>query len=184
MPDGGADRGRVRGLRTEELDEATLREVRALLDAAFDGSFDDHDWAHALGGMHLLVRVDGLVAAHASVVPRALDVDGVPFRTGYVEAVATLPSHQGRGLGTAVSTAATELVRTAYELGALSTGRPAFYERLGWQRWAGETWVRQGVRLVRTADEDDGILVLRTGPSRELELTGALACESRPGDDW
>jgi hypothetical protein len=26
--------------------------------------------------------------------------------------------------------------------------------------------------------------VLRTGPSHELDLAGALACESRPGDDW
>jgi aminoglycoside 2'-N-acetyltransferase I len=154
------------------------------MDAAFDGTFDDHDWAHCTGGVHLLVRTDGVVVAHAAVVPRALDVDGVPFRTGYVEGVATLPSHQGRGLGTAVMTAATEVVRSAYELGALSTGLPGFYERLGWERWAGETWVRDGRDHLRTPDEDDGILVLRVGPSPDVALTGAIACESRPGDDW
>ena len=58
------------------------------------------------------VRRDGVVVAHASVVPRALDVDGLPFRTGYVEAVATAPEVQGRGLGTAVMTAASVFAAT------------------------------------------------------------------------
>lgn len=170
--------------RTDELDPADVAGLQALMAAAFDGRFDADDWAHALGGTHLIVRHDGVLLAHAAVVPRALDVDGLPFRTGYVEAVATAPQQHGRGLGTAVMTAAGELVRSAYELGALSTGRPAFYERLGWERWAGETWVREGTRLERTPDEDDGILVLRTGPSADLSLTGAIACEARTGDDW
>lgn len=174
----------VERLRSDELDAATTEQLRALMSAAFDGDFDEHDWGHALGGTHLLVRIDGLVVAHASVVPRALDVDGVPVRTGYVEAVATLPSHQRQGYGTAVMTAASDLVRAEYELGALSTGSPGFYERLGWERWAGESWVREGARLRRTPEDDDGILVLRTPASAHLPLTGAIACEARPGDDW
>ena len=127
---------------------------------------------------------DGILVAHAAVVPRALDVDGLPLRTGYLEAVATLPAHQRRGHGTAVMRAATEHVRASYELGALSTGSPGFYERLGWERWAGPTWVREGTRLRRTPEEDDGILVLRTASTAAVPLTGALACEARPGDDW
>jgi aminoglycoside 2'-N-acetyltransferase I len=174
----------VERLRSADLDGATTAQLRALMTAAFEGGFDEHDWEHALGGTHLLVRVDGLVLAHAAVVPRALDVDGIPFRTGYVEAVATLSSRQGQGHGTAVMRAASEVVRADYELGALSTGSPGFYEGLGWERWSGETWVREGAQLRRTPEEDDGILVLRTGPSTDLDLTGAIACESRPGDDW
>jgi aminoglycoside 2'-N-acetyltransferase I len=174
----------VERVRSAELDAATTEQLRALLTAAFDDGFDEHDWEHALGGTHLILRADGLVVAHASVVPRALDVDGIPFRTGYVEAVATRPSHQRRGSGTAVMTAAGDVVRADYELGALSTGSPGFYERLGWERWAGATWVREGAQLRRTPEEDDGILVLRTGPSRDLPLSGAIACESRHGDDW
>jgi aminoglycoside 2'-N-acetyltransferase I len=174
----------VERLRSDELDPTTTAQLRTLMTEAFDGGFDDHDWQHALGGTHLLVRLDGLVVAHAAVVPRALDVDGLPFRTGYVEAVATLPAHQRRGLGAAVVAAASGIVRSAYDLGALSTGSPGFYERLGWERWAGTTWVREGTALRRTPEEDDGILVLRTGPSAVLDLTGAIACEARPGDDW
>lgn len=40
----------LRLARTEELDAATLAEVRALLDRAFDGDFPGHDGEHALGG--------------------------------------------------------------------------------------------------------------------------------------
>jgi aminoglycoside 2'-N-acetyltransferase I len=174
----------VEVLRTSEVPGSVLDRVRAIMTAAFAGRFDEHDWAHALGGTHVLASIDGVVLAHAAVVPRSLDVDGVAFRAGYVEAVATAPSHQGHGIGTAVMTTASDLVRSAYDLGALSTGRPSFYERLGWERWAGTTWVRTAGGLVRTPDEDDGILVLRTGPSAALALTGAIACEARPGDDW
>lgn len=174
----------VERLRSSDLDAATTEQLRTLMSAAFEGAFDEHDWEHALGGAHLLLRLDGVVVAHAAVVPRALDVDGIPYRTGYVEAVATLPSHQGQGHGTAVMRTASDLVRAEYELGALSTGSPAFYERLGWERWSGESWVREGARLRRTPEEDDGILVLRTPTSTDLPLTGAIACESRPGDDW
>jgi aminoglycoside 2'-N-acetyltransferase I len=174
----------VEVLRTADVPGPVLDRVRTIMTAAFEGRFDEHDWAHALGGTHVIASIDGVVLAHAAVVPRALDVDGVALRTGYVEAVATAPSHQGLGIGTAVMTAASELVRSAYDLGALSTGRPSFYERLGWERWAGTTWVRTVGGLVRTPEEDDGILVLRTPTTGGLSLTGAITCEARPGDDW
>ena len=61
----------------------------------------------------------------------------------------------------------------------------AFYERLGWERWQGPTYVRTAVgELHRTEEDDDGVMVLRTGPTADLDLTGPLACEERPGDDW
>jgi hypothetical protein len=37
---------------------------------------------------------------------------------------------------------------------------------------------------VRTADEDDSILVLRTTATAGLEPTGALVCDWRAGDVW
>jgi len=66
----------------------------------------------------------------------------------------------------------------------LSTGRHEFYQRLGWERWLGPTFVRRGEALVRTPDEDDGIMVLRFGRSRDTDLTAPIACEAREGDDW
>ncbi len=38
--------------------------------------------------------------------------------------------------------------------------------------------------LVRTPEEDAGVLVLRFGPSTDLDLAAPIACESRPGDGW
>ena len=158
--------------------------VRPMLDEAFAGRFGDPDWEHALGGTHVVVSDGGLVVAHAAVVPRELHVDGRPFGTGYVEAVATVPARQGRGLGTLAMAVATDVVRRSHQLGALSTGSPRFYERLGWERWRGPTFVRRGGDLVRTADEDDGIMVLRFGPSAGIDLAASLSCEARSGDDW
>ena len=116
--------------------------------------------------------------------PRELHVAGRPFRTGYVEGVGTEPGRQRAGLGSLASAQAGDLVRAGFELGALSTGRPAFYEHLGWERWRGPTYVRRGNATVRTPDEDDGVLVLRFGPRAAVDLTAPLSCEARAGDDW
>ena len=73
---------------TSELAAGSLAEIRALLDAAFDGNFSDDDWEHALGGVHVLLYEGDTLAAHAAVVQRRLVVAGCVLRTGYVEAVA------------------------------------------------------------------------------------------------
>ena len=77
-----------------------------------------------------------------------------------------------------------QLLAVEFELGAFSTGRHAFYQRLGWERWQGPTFVRHGQNVVRTADEDDGIMVLRYGTTSGLDLAAPISCETRPGDDW
>jgi hypothetical protein len=37
---------------------------------------------------------------------------------------------------------------------------------------------------VRTPEEDGGIMVLRFGATATLDLTAAISCEARAGDDW
>jgi aminoglycoside 2'-N-acetyltransferase I len=169
---------------TVEPPASLLREVRQLLVDAFGGNVSAEDWEHALGGWHVVVSDGGVVLAHAAVVRRVLDVDGRPFRTGYVEGVATARTRQGAGLGSLAMAEISKLLRGEFELGALSTGRHAFYERLGWERWQGPTFVRVGCESVRTADEDDGVMVLRCGPSKDIDLTAAISCPCRAGDDW
>jgi aminoglycoside 2'-N-acetyltransferase I len=180
---------RLRRLRTPELTETELTELRRLVDAAFADpravSFNDDDWAHALGGVHFVLDVDGTIASHAAVVERELHVDGRPLRTGYVEAVATLPERQGQGLGSRVMRDVNEYLATTFELGALATSVQGFYERLGWQVWQGPTYVRTPNGDERTADEDGGILILLTPSSPAgLDLTAPISCEWRPGDVW
>lgn len=77
-----------------------------------------------------------------------------------------------------------ELLRREFEMGALSTGRHGFYQRLGWERWRGPTFARHGSETIRTEDEDEGVMVLRFGPSKGVDVTAPLSCDGRRGDDW
>jgi aminoglycoside 2'-N-acetyltransferase I len=128
--------------------------------------------------------VDGRIVAHASVVERPLEVDGRPFRTGYVEAVATDPRVQGAGHGSAVMRAIDEVIRRDYELGALGTGAQGFYERLGWERWQGPSGVRTAGGMVRTPDDDAWLMILRTPTTPDIDLRALLTCDWREGDVW
>jgi aminoglycoside 2'-N-acetyltransferase I len=173
----------VRCVRSDELGDAEIDALRQLMDIAFDGDFDDHDWDHALGGLHAVLTVDGLVAAHAAVVPRVLYIGDAAVPTGYVEAVATHPSMQGRGFGTQVMRAIVpEIERIGF--GALATGSSSFYERLGWRRWRGPTYVIGRRGWHRSPDEDDAIMVLTVPGGPSPAGTEPIACENRPGDAW
>jgi tRNA(Ile)-lysidine synthase len=165
------------------LDPSARAALRELWDAAFAGGFTDEDAGHAFGGTHAIVRTPaGELLAHASVVPRELVVGDRSLRGGYVEAVATRPGHQRRGLGSRVMAAIAEVVREHYELGALSTSAHGFYERLGWERWRGPSYVIRAGTRVRTPEEDDGVMVLPV--AEELDRTQPIACHDRPGDAW
>lgn len=178
----------VRRASTPALTPLEIETIRSLLWAAFaddgEGGFAEDDWQHALGGVHVIGEADGVIVAHASVVERDLRVAGRPLRTGYVEAVATLPGQQGRGHGTSVMREVNAIVRDGFELGALGTGSHAFYERLGWERWRGPSSVRTPEGERPTPDEDGYILVLRTPASPPLSLDDPISCEWRPGDVW
>lgn len=169
---------------TSTAPAGALERVRRLVDESFDGDFSDADWDHALGGWHVLVTEGGNAIAHAAVVPRTIEFGQRPFHAGYMEAVVTAPSNQRAGIGSMVTTEAVTVVRREFDVGVLSTDRHSFYERLGWERWCGPTFVHRDGQRVRTQDEDDGIMVLRFGPSIDVELTDRIVCESRSGDDW
>lgn len=183
-----ADRIRSRRVPTQELTAPEIAVIRELLVDAFGSDeeerFTDEDWEHSIGGMHFLLELGGTIVAHASVVERELRVDGLPLRTGYVEAVATAPPHQGHGLGTRVMREVGSYIQDGFELGALGTGSHHFYERLGWQTWRGPSSVRTADGMQRTPDDDGYILVLPTPSSPTLDLTAPISCEWRPGDVW
>jgi len=174
----------VRAIRDDEATVALLAVVRVLMDDAFAGDFSDVDWDHTFGGTRVVVEEGGTVVAHAAVVARVLEIGGRPFRAGYVEGVATAPGCQRRGLGSAVMREVAFMLERQYEIGALSTDAQPFYERLGWERWRGPTFARGAGGVARTEEEDDGVMVLRFGPSAGVDLTAAIVCEARQGDDW
>jgi aminoglycoside 2'-N-acetyltransferase I len=179
---------RLRRLATEALADHEIVAIRALLVDAFgpddDERFSDVDWDHAIGGVHFVLDRDGEIVAHASVVEREIHLGDRPLQTGYVEAVATAPAHQGVGFGSIVMTDVTSYIRDGFELGVLGTGRHHFYERLGWLTWAGPSYVRTAAGPRRTAADDGYILVLPTPTSPPLLAMPPISCEWRPGDVW
>lgn len=162
----------------------SLEAVRCLLDDAFGAQFTEEDWEHALGGWHVLLSEAGLPVAHASVVPRQIEFGHRRLDAGYVEAVATIPDRQRSGHGSLAMLEVASLLAREFDVGVLSTSRHGFYERLGWERWKGPTYVRHPDRRVRSEEEDSGIMVLRFGPSIDVPLTDDMTCEARRGDDW
>jgi aminoglycoside 2'-N-acetyltransferase I len=180
---------RLRRLATAELTDEELVAIRALMDVAFasddeDERFSDDDWAHALGGTHFVVDVEGAIVAHAAVVEREIHVGGRPLRTGYVEAVATDPARQRSGLGSRLMDEVNADIRDRFELGVLGTGRHGFYERLGWGAWRGPSSVRAPDGERPTPDEDGSILVLSTPSTPPLDPHAPISCEWREGDVW
>ena len=179
---------RLRRVTTAELTTAELETLRRLVFEAFGGRFDEHDWDHTLGGVHVLASEEdgGAVVAHAAVVPRTLAAGGRALRTGYVEGVATRGDRRGLGLATLVMRELGLVVGRGYELGALSDGTriPGFYQRLGWETWQGPTWAAGPDGPERTAEEDGSVLVLRTPATGELDLAGPITCDWRAGDVW
>lgn len=166
------------------LEPSFRRDLRTLLDTAFEGRFSDDDWGHALGGVHVWVTGPRGLISHASLVERVLVCDGHTLRAGYVEAVATVADQRRRGHGTTVMSRIGELIRERYDVGALATGTHAFYETLGWERWRGTTFAHGPHGRVHTPGDDGDVMILRTPRSPSLDLYGDIVCEWRPGEVW
>jgi aminoglycoside 2'-N-acetyltransferase I len=172
----------VQVAHTADLDADTLRAARALLDDVFGAEMTDHDWEHALGGMHALVWEEGQLVGHASVVQRRLLHRDRALRTGYIEGVAVRADRRGRGYGAAMMDALERVVRGGYELGALaaSVEGAGFYAARGWKRWLGETWALTPSGRTRTKDDDVYVMEVAVA----LDLTGELTCDWREGELW
>jgi aminoglycoside 2'-N-acetyltransferase I len=174
----------ARLVHTADLDAETRDRARAMVIEAFDGDFADDDWEHALGGMHALVCHHGALIAHGAVVQRRLLCGGTALRCGYVEAVAVRQDWREQGLGGAVMDALEQVVRGAYQLGALgaSTAGLPMYTSRGWLRWRGPTSVLTTDGIARTPDDDGAVFVLPI--TVELDADAELTCDWRDGDVW
>ena len=174
----------ARLVHTADLDPESRDDARRLLTEAFDGDFGDSDWDHTLGGMHAVIYQHGVLLAHASVVQRRLLHRGASLRCGYVEAVAVQADQRGQRLGAAVMDAIEQVIRGAYQLGALGATENAqgFYLARGWQRWQGQTAVLTPDGITRTPADDGCVFVFPV--DAELDLTADLVCDWRDGDVW
>jgi aminoglycoside 2'-N-acetyltransferase I len=177
----------ARLIHTADLDTETRDDAHRMVVEAFDGSeveFTDADWEHALGGMHALICHHGALIAHAAVIQRRLLYGNSALRCGYVEGVAVREDWRGQGLAGALMDAVEQVIRGAYELGALSAseaGRPIYTAR-GWQPWRGPTSVLAPSGTRRTPEDDGTIFVLPV--SATVDTAEPLTCDWRTGDVW
>lgn len=175
-----------RVVHTAYLRRTELAGIRALLDRAFEGRFDDSDFDHSLGGLHVVVAADGIVVAHAAVVQRRLLHGQTPARAGYVEGVGVDPASRGRGYANVIMDEVERIVRAGYDVGALSAsaGVGRWYAARGWLAWRGRTCVLGPAGTQRTPEDDDSTFVLPVPGGLEIDLAGMLACDWRDGDVW
>jgi len=158
-----------------------LAEITTLCSRAFE-----QDYAPFLATfpqpVHVLAFLEGTLVSHALWVTRWLQQsDGPLLRTAYVEGMATEPTLQGHGYGTAVMRRLAEEIRD-HDLGALSTSSVGFYTRLGWELWRGPL----SVRTVQGAlpCPEDSAMILRLPSTPPLDLDGPLSVEWREGEVW
>lgn len=173
----------MRTAHTSALDVATLDAARDLLYVVFD-DMTDHDWEHALGGIHALVWDGAELVGHASLIQRRLLHGGRALRAGYVEAVAVRADRRRQGHGAAMMQALEAIARRAYDVAALGATDEAaqFYAGRGWQLWLGATSAMTPRGIQRTPDDDGAVYVLPI--STPLDIHGELTCDWRDGDVW
>jgi aminoglycoside 2'-N-acetyltransferase I len=178
----------ARLVHTSDLDNETREGARAMVIEAFGGEFTDADWEHSLGGMHALICHHGDIIGHAAVIQRRLLYRNTALRCGYVEGVAVREDWRGQGLAAALMDAVEQVLRGAYQLGALSAtevGRYMYTSR-GWLPWLGPTSVLAPVGVTRTPDDDRSLFVLPIALPDKLALdtTAEITCDWRDGDVW
>jgi aminoglycoside 2'-N-acetyltransferase I len=168
---------------TAQLNQEALTKVRALLEATFGEDFSEEDWQHTLGGLHILAWNNHELVGHAAVVQRQLLLKGRALRTGYVEAMAVHPSKQKQGIGVTLMEQVEQIIRGAYELGALGASDEGLrlYQKCGWQPWRGRALAFTPQGIIHTHEEDClYILEVDETIDREADIT----CEFREGDLW
>jgi aminoglycoside 2'-N-acetyltransferase I len=166
---------------TGALTQSTRAAITAMCTRAFDQDFASL-FDFVTDSMHVLAYRDGTLIGHACWATRWLEPAGyAPIRTAYVDAVATDPAFQGRGVGSVVVERLVAEIQ-GYDLGGLSTRRVSFYARLGWERWRGPTAMRMGDGLVPTPE--DTVLILRTPTTPPLTTATLLIADYRAGQAW
>jgi aminoglycoside 2'-N-acetyltransferase I len=173
----------VQTVHTSALGPGSLSVVQALLTEVFGEAFTDDDWEHTLGGMHALIWEGDELIGHAAVVQRRLLHRGRALRVGYVESVGVRSDRRGCGHGASLMDAMELVLRSSYELGALSASDAArrFYRARHWKAWRGplSALTPDGVQ-VAMPERDIYVLEYAT----PVDVADRLTCDWRDGDLW
>jgi aminoglycoside 2'-N-acetyltransferase I len=174
----------LRTIRTADMDEASRAEVvRLCVDAHQEDDFFNLFSYLPPEGLHVLAHIDDRLVGHAVVTTRWVQAGRGPLlRTAYVDAVATSPSEQGRGIGRAVMEYLASAVDD-FDLACLETDRVGFYSSLGWEEWRGPLGGRSPEGIIPTPDQT-GVMFLRLDRTPELDMSQMLTIEAHPARIW
>ena len=176
---------KVRSFKTEELDADTRNAIVNLCVMAHQEEDFKNLFSYVpSGGWHFLAFQGEELVSHAMVTTRWLQPEGHPLlKTAYIDAVATLPTVQGRGHGSTLMRHLAGRIEDEYVIGCLETDRVEFYERLGWEFWRGPLAGRSEQGLIPTP-EQKGIMVLRLSHTPALNLDSTLTIECQDERIW
>lgn len=167
----------------EDLNSAISFSLQNLLNGAFEGDFSKEDWEHTFGGIRFLGYFQDELIAHGAVVPRKIHVDGQLLLVGYVEGIAVVPTYRRQGFGSSLMGEISKTCRSEFEISMLSTDEKVFYKRHGWLDFEGSSYVAKDGAVIRTDDEDEGLMYL-PGLRRDKAGPKEIICQSRNGDAW
>lgn len=178
----------VRRREGEDFTQRELRDLLIWLAVAYGDraeSWRYAHWAEIGDGPHYVIEEDGELLAHACLAFGDLQAGDLTLKAAFVEDVATRADRRRQGLASVVMRALQLDLAQVVQIGVLCTGTPAFYERLGWERWRGPTSVREGEGHVTLTPEEDGnVFVLRTpGTPDGLALDTSLRRDRRDADE-
>jgi len=175
----------ITSVHTKELSAATRAEIIQVCIAAHQEEDFKNLFAYVpSGGWHFIANHAEELVSHAMVTTRWLQVNDQPLlKTAYVDAVATLPTYQGQGYGSALMRQLASDIDREYAIACLETERETFYERLGWQTWYGPLAGRSEQGLIPTPDQH-GIMVLQLSQTPLLDLDSALSIECQTERIW
>ena len=175
----------MRFFRTEELDANARNAIVNLCVLAHQEEDFKNLFSYVpSGGLHFLAFQGQQLVSHALVTTRWLQPEGQSLlKTAYVDAVATLPTHQGQGYGSALMRHLAGTIDSEYVIACLETERVEFYEPLGWQIWRGPLAGRSKQGLIPTP-EQNGIMILRLSQTPALNLTSTLTIECQEERIW
>lgn len=178
----------------EQLVFRDFQSIQALCTRAF-GEDVWCDYEYLKSALHVIGRYEGQIVCHALWTDRLLSVAGrMSLKTAYVEYVATEPSMQGQGLASQLMRFLTEYIQDdiairtqlhihePYQLAALAPEDSNFYQRLGWELWQGNLWIRQEEKMIATPDDD--VMVYRLARTPKFAVTEDLSAEWREGEWW
>jgi aminoglycoside 2'-N-acetyltransferase I len=165
-----------------DLSQDEYSEILALCTQAFRRDYSPYLNAFQ-NATHVLGRHRHKLVSHVLWITRWLQIGTSPIlRTAYVEALATDLSHRNQGFASEIMRKIAVEIQD-YDIGALSTGSPGFYARLGWQSWRGNLFIRTDKGLIPTRDEH-GVMVLPFPETPPIDLDAPLSVEWREIEPW